>query len=48
LRADWQRLAIGDRVQIDAVAEDVPFDGLHERLAAAFQPFEQVGAAESH
>ena len=29
-----------DGVQEDVVTQDVPFDGLDERLTAAFQPFE--------
>ena len=35
-------------VQVDVVAQDVALDRLDEGLAAAFQPFEQVGAAEAH
>ena len=35
-------------MEINVVAKDVPLEGLLERLAGAFKPFEQVGAAESH
>ena len=35
-------------MKVDEVAENVPLDGQNERLSAAFQPLEQVGAAESH
>ena len=35
-------------VQEDVVAQDVALDRLQEDLAAAFQPLEQVGAAEAH
>ena len=48
LRADRQRQAVLDRMQEDVVAQDMALDRLQERLAAAFQPLEQVGAAEAH
>ena len=48
LRADGQRLAVLDGVEEDVVAQDVALDGLDEGLAAAFQPLEQVRAAEAH
>ena len=34
--------------RIDEVAQDVALDGLDERVPAALQPLEQVGAAEAH
>ena len=45
---DGNGQAVLDRVQEDVVAQDVPLDRLEEGLAAAFQTFEQVGAAEAH
>lgn len=37
-----------DGVEVDVVAQDVPLDGLDERRAAAFEPLEEVRAAEAH
>ena len=33
-------------MKVDEVAEDVPFEGLEKRLAAAFEPLEEVRPAE--
>jgi hypothetical protein len=50
--ASWVPMGSGspllDGVQVDEVAQDVALDRLQERLAAALQPLEQVGAAEAH
>src|SRR6266849_10448974 len=35
-------------MEIDIVAQHMPLDGLQEGWAAALQPFEQVGTAETH
>ena len=48
LGADRKRQFIAECVQEDVVAECVPFYGLDKSGAAAFQPFEQVRAAEAH
>ena len=47
LRADGQRQAILQRVQKDVVAQDVAAHGEQERVAAAFEPLEKIGAAEA-
>ena len=47
-RADGQVPLLGDGMQEDLVALDMPLQRKHESAAAALQPLEEVGAAEAH
>lgn len=48
LGADGQRVALFHGVDEDEVAQDVSLDGEQERLAAALQALEEVGATKPH
>ena len=47
LGADGQRQAILQRVEEDVIAQDVATHREQERMAAAFEPLEKIGAAEA-
>ena len=47
LRADGQRKAVFQRVETDVVAENVAAHREQERMAAAFEALEQIGATEA-
>ena len=48
LRPDGNGLVVLQRMEEDEVAQDVPLDGQQEGLPAAFQPLEEIRAAEAH
>ena len=47
LRAERQERAVLNRVKVNVVPQNVPFDRLKERLSATLKPLEKVGSAET-